>query len=134
MPDPEPFVVTPEDVEPFEVPHHEHTTARELVNPERGSDDVVFRLSRMGEGGRDHWHRHEDAEQLLFVRSGEGRIRLSEPGDETERSTHELGPETFVYIPRDTYHQVTNTGDGPLELVVVWAPPYGSLDDWKPED
>lgn len=132
MPRSNPFVVTPDDVEPFEIPHHEGAIARELINPERGSDDVVFRLTSME--GQDHWHMHDDAEQLLFVRSGNGEIRLGEPDDPDEVTTHELAPETFVYIPRRTHHQVTCTGEEPLELILVWAPPYGSLEDWAPEN
>lgn len=129
-----PFVVDPGDVESFDVPHHEETESRELVNPERGSDDVVFRLTSMGEGGQDYWHAHDGSEQLIFVRSGEGRIRLSQPDDEDDQETHDLEPETFVYLPRNAYHQVTNTGEAPLELVVIWAPPYESLDEWDPEN
>ena len=130
----DPFVIRPEDVETFDVPHHEETKSRELVNPERGSDDVVFRLTSMGPGGQDYWHAHQSSEQLIFVRSGEGTIRLSEPNDECEQETRDLEPESFVYIPRNTYHQVTNTGEESLELIVVWAPPYESLDEWAPEN
>lgn len=127
-----PFVIQPDEVEPFEIPHHEDAVARELVNPERGSEDVVFRLSTMG--GHDHWHMHEDAEQLLFVRSGEGEIRLGEPDDPETATVHDLEPESFVYIPRRTHHQVTSTGDEPLECIVVWAPPYESLEEWDPDE
>lgn len=65
---------------------------------------------------------------------GEGTIRLSEPNDESEQETHKLELESFVYIPQNTYHQVTNTGDEPLELIVIWAPPYKLLDEWAPEN
>lgn len=127
-----PFVINAHDVEPFDVPHHEGATARELVNPERGSDEIVFRLTSMD--GRDHWHMHERSEQFLFVRSGEGTIRLGAPGNPDEEEPHELTPETFVYIPRRTHHQVRCTGDDPLELLIVWSPPYDSLDEWDPEE
>jgi mannose-6-phosphate isomerase-like protein (cupin superfamily) len=130
----EPFVVKPEDIEAFDVPFHEETRSRELANPERGSDDVVFRLTSMGPGGQDHWHNHETVEQLIFVRSGEGTVRVGEPGNEAAQTTHDLGPESFVYLPRRTYHQVKNTGDESLELIVIWAPPYESLDEWDPEN
>lgn len=130
----EPFVTDATNVEQFDVPHHEETMSKELVNPERGSNDVVFRLTSMGVDGQDYWHQHDDAEQLVFVREGEGTIRMSQPNDEEAQETHALSPGTFVYLPRNTYHQVTNTGNQSLELVVVWAPPYESLDDWDPEN
>lgn len=128
-----PFVIRPENVDAFDVPHHEQTESRELVNPERGSDDVVFRLTSIGPGGQDYWHAHDSSEQLIFVRSGEGEIRLSQPDDESDQSRYPLEPETFVYLPRNAYHQVKNTGEETLELIVVWAPPYDSLDEWDPE-
>lgn len=130
----EPYVIDAEDVEQFDVPHHEETTARELVNPERGSDDVVFWLTSIGPGGQDYWHEHHDSEQLIFVRDGEGTIRLSQPNDKETQETHDISAGSFVYLPRNTYHQVTNTGDESLELIVIWAPPYTSLDEWDPEN
>lgn len=130
----DPYVIHPDDVASFTPPHHEETTSRELVNPEKGSEDVVFRLTRMDPGGQDHWHNHESVEQLVFVRSGEGNIRIGHPDDEGDQVTHELRPESFAYLPRRAYHQVKNTGDEPLEIIVVWAPPYETLDEWDPEN
>lgn len=130
----DPFVVKPEGVEPFDVPHHEETEARELINPERGSDDVVFRLTSMEPGGQDYWHAHDGSEQLIFVRSGRGKIRISQPDDEDDQETHHLEPESFVYLPRNAYHQVSNSGEENLEIVVIWTPPYDSLNEWDPEN
>jgi len=130
----EPFVVQPEDVESFDVPHHEDTQARELINPERGSEEVVFRLTSMEPGGQDHWHAHDGSEQLIFVRSGEAEIRISQPDDEDDQETHDLQSESFVFLPRNAYHQVKNTGEETLELIVMWIPPYDSLDEWDPEN
>lgn len=131
---PDPYVVQPEDVESFTPPHHEETTSHELVNPEQGSEDVVFRLTTMEPGGQDYWHKHESVEQLIFVRSGTGTIRIGHSEDESDQTVRDLGSETFVYLPRHTYHQVKNTGDNPLEIIVIWAPPYESLDEWDPEN
>lgn len=131
---PEPYVISADEIETFDVPHHEETVARELVNPERGSDDIVFRLTSMEPGGQDYWHAHDSSEQLIFVRAGRGRIRISDPADEDDQETYDLQPESFVYLPRNAYHQVTNTGDETLELIVIWAPPYDSLEEWDPEN
>lgn len=129
-----PFVIKPDDVASFDVPHHEETRARELINPDRGSDDVVFRLTSMEPGGQDYWHAHDVSEQLIFVRSGEGSIRISQPDDEDDQQTYRLEPESFVYLPRNAYHQVTNDGSETLELIVMWVPPYESLEEWDPEN
>lgn len=129
-----PFAVKPDEIEEFETPHHEDTHSRELLNPKRGSEHVVFRLSTLAPGGQDNWHAHEDSEQLIFVRSGTGLLQVKESGDADEVADFELEPETFVYIPAGTPHHGENTGDEPLDLIVVWAPPYESFDDWKPDD
>lgn len=94
----------------------------------------MFRLTGMGPGGQDYWHAHDASEQLIFVRAGEGQIRISQSDDEDDQTTHALEPESFVYLPRNAYHQVTNTGEETLELIVIWAPPYESLNEWDPEN
>lgn len=129
----EPFVIDTEEVPSFDVPHHENTEAREPINPELGSTDVVFRLTTMRPGGQDYWHAHEGSEQLIFVRSGSGIVRMSQPKNEETQTVHDLEPGTFVYLPRQTFHQVKNDGDEPLEIIVIWAPPYESLDEWEPD-
>lgn len=129
MTDSEPFVIKPEDIDPFDIPHHEKTTARELVNPNRGSENAVFRLSTLESGGRDDWHAHESSEQLVYTLSGEGIIEIRDP-DSGEETRHSLSPETFVYLPSGVYHHVSNPNEEPLELILVWAPPYKSLDEW----
>jgi mannose-6-phosphate isomerase-like protein (cupin superfamily) len=128
-----PYAVQPEDIDRFETPHHEDTTSRELANPERGAEHCVFRLSVLEPGGEDHWHDHEDSEQLMFVRSGTGILQVKEP-DDGSVTEFELEPETFVFLPAGTPHHGKNTGDEPLDLIVIWAPPYDSFDDWKPDD
>lgn len=128
----EPFAVDAGDVEKQPVPHHDGVRGRELVNPERGSEDVVFRLSTLDPGGHDSWHAHDGSDQLIFVRSGTGRLQVRDPGDggDGEPTEYDLEPETFVFLPAGTPHHARNTGDEPLDLIAVWAPPYGSVDEW----
>jgi mannose-6-phosphate isomerase-like protein (cupin superfamily) len=134
MADGKPFAVKPDEIDQFETPHHEETRSRELVNPERGSEHVVFRLSTLEPGGQDHWHDHETSEQLIFVRSGTGVLEVKESDDDDEVIEYDLEPETFVFLPAGTPHHGKNTGDEPLDLIVVWAPPYESFDDWAPDE
>lgn len=50
---PAPFVINEREVETFAPPHHDATESRELINPARGSDRVVFRISDIDPGGHD---------------------------------------------------------------------------------
>ena len=135
MGSPTPFVVDCDAVESFSPPHHSETSSKELLNPERGSEDVVFRVSTLGPGGHDHWHAHADSEQLFFVLSGRATLSLDElgTGDIDDAVEHELSPESFVYLPRETHHELHVTGDEPFRTLVIWAPPYESFDEWDPE-
>jgi len=134
MADQGPFAVKPDEIEDFETPHHEGTRSVELVNPERGSDDAVFRISTLEPGGGDNWHHHDSSDQLIFVRSGTGLLQVKESTDFEEVIDYELEPETFVFLPAGTPHHGENDGDELLELIVVWAPPYDSFDEWKADD
>ncbi|WP_137287000.1 cupin domain-containing protein [Halorussus salinisoli] len=131
-----PFVVDANDVEGFTPPHHESTTSRELVNPDRGSDRIVFRISELAPGGRDSWHAHESSEQLLYILDGHATFWVGKPGDDDESSAtrHELSPESFVYIPEQAYHRLRVTGDEPLRAIAIWVPPYESFDEWESSD
>ena len=34
----------------------------------------------------------------------------------------EVGPGCTVYVPESRFHSTTNTGDGPMQLFVVYSP------------
>lgn len=55
-------------------------------------------------------------DQLLFVVSGTGRFVAGE-------QEGALGPGHAVHVPAGEYHNVLNTGEAPLRLYTVYAPP-----------
>lgn len=58
-------------------------------------------------------HRHHDEEEAVYVLSGEGSVQL----DEQQIS---VGPGDFVGLPAGgPAHAFTNTGSGPLRLLVI---------------
>lgn len=69
------------------------------------------------EPGKGHArHNHPNADEVIFVISGEGEQMLDD---------HEpvlIRPGASVYIPRGVYHGTLNTGWEPLRLIVVYAP------------
>lgn len=134
--DPQPFVIKPDEVESFHPPHHEDTSSVELVNPDRGSEHVTFRITTAEPGATDTWHAHSDSEQLSFIRRGKQKMWIGEPGDDNEDNAeeYELTPNSFVFLPKNTYHRMEVIGEDLCEEIVIWAPPYQSLEDWAPEN
>ena len=65
-------------------------------------------------------HNHPGAEEIIFVISGTGEQMVE---DETGNPvTRKVGPGSTVYVPESRYHSTLNTGDGPMQLFVVYAP------------
>ena len=65
-------------------------------------------------------HNHPGCEEILYVLSGRGR-QVVEPA--IGRVEREVGPGTLIHIPPDVYHSTVNTGDEPMRLLAVYAPP-----------
>jgi mannose-6-phosphate isomerase-like protein (cupin superfamily) len=59
---------------------------------------------------------HDVVDQSLFFVSGTGRAELN-----GQAST--MGPNSLVVVPAGTLHNFINTGETPLKLVTVYAPP-----------
>jgi mannose-6-phosphate isomerase-like protein (cupin superfamily) len=59
---------------------------------------------------------HEDNDQILMFVEGEGEAVL-----DGERSP--IGPNDVVFVKAGKTHNFINTGDVPLRLVTVYAPP-----------
>ena len=75
-------------------------------------------------GGQVPWHDQEQ-EEVYFIVSGTGEMCLGE-----ERQTVEAGQ--AVNIPPGVFHQLTNTGEVPLNMIYVYGP-AGDVAHWKQE-
>lgn len=75
-------------------------------------------------GGQVPWH-NQESEEVYFVIAGQGEMCLGE-----ER--RELGSGQIVQIPAGVYHQLTNVGDTPLQLIYVYGP-AGDVAHWLQE-
>lgn len=129
------FVIDAEERELLDLPYHSNMSARELVNPEHGSEHAVFRITEVEPGKRtvDEWHYHETAEQLVYALEGKGTLVLSESGSEDDVEEYDMRPGTFAFIPPTVYHDIWSSGETPFTMIIVWAPPYNSYEDWNPE-
>ena len=73
------------------------------------------------EPGKGHEsHNHPGVEEILYVLSGAGHQVVEAPTGRVER---EVGPGMLIHIPPDVYHSTVNTGDGPMRLLAIYAPP-----------
>lgn len=87
-----------------------------LIEPRTtGSQQLAMGLEVVDVGSEIPRHIHLDAEEILFIYDGQGRVQV---GDETQ----DVGPETTVFIPKDTWHGLVNTGTTPLKLTWTFSP------------
>lgn len=91
------------------------------------SEPRVTRAGRFSAGvvtlepGKGHErHNHPGVEEILYVLEGTGIQMVEEDGKPVER---EVGPGTLIHIPPDVYHSTAGTGDSPMRILAVYAPP-----------
>ena len=61
-------------------------------------------------------HRHPDADELIFIESGTGKVTL---GDKVQLA--HAG--AIVFIPRDTWFGMENVGNDRLKNTAIWSAP-----------
>lgn len=73
------------------------------------------------EPGKGHErHNHPGVEEVLYVLSGTGDQTVEVDDQILER---EVGPGVLIHIPPDVYHSTVNTGQEPMRLLAIYAPP-----------
>ncbi len=72
-------------------------------------------------------HYHPQCEEIYYILSGQGRMRIA---DEIEQ----VGPGDAIAIPPGRVHQITNTGSQPLVFLCCCAPGYEHADTVLVED
>ena len=75
-------------------------------------------------GGQVPWHNQEQ-EEIYFIVEGTGEMCLGE-----EKQTLSSGQ--AAYIPSGVFHQLTNIGDSPLQMIYCYGP-AGDVAHWKQE-
>jgi mannose-6-phosphate isomerase-like protein (cupin superfamily) len=98
---------------------------RELATEEK-SQLVLMTIEVGGEIGEEV---HEGIDQLLFFVEGDGEAEI---GDERTP----VGPDQVAVVPAGIRHNFRNTGQGPLRLFTVYAPPEhapGTVHETKKE-
>ena len=92
------------------------TVAPDVNGAVRFSGGVVD----VGVGQGHARHNHPGAEEIIFVISGTGEQMVEdEHGSPVIR---EVGPGCTIYVPESRFHATLNTGEGPMQLFVVYSP------------
>ncbi|HAM72805.1 MAG TPA: hypothetical protein DCM86_14280 [Verrucomicrobiales bacterium] len=77
--------------------------------------------ARLPVGGSTQEHYHVRSEEIYFITSGAGRIRI-------EGEIAPVRPGDAIAIPPGRRHKLWNTGKEPLCLLCCCAPPYEHSD------
>ena len=77
-------------------------------------------ITKFGPGGGSSPH-HHDYNHAFYFLSGTGRVQLGEQFRETK-------PGTFVKVPANIEHSLTNTGADDLVFLVIYDPPHVATD------
>jgi len=64
---------------------------------------------------------HHDTDQFLFVAEGSATALIGDSKDNLAK--HPMFCEHVLFVPAGAYHNVINTGNRPLRLISVYAPP-----------
>ena len=112
------------------IPGRTYPARRRTQNLVGGASSIQARSFSMGyvtlepHGGQVPWHSQEQ-EEVYFVASGTGEMCLG-----AERQVMHAGQ--AVYIPPGQFHQMTNIGDEPLDMIYVYGP-AGDVAHWRQE-
>lgn len=68
------------------------------------------------------WEIHHDLDQFLRVEQGQGIVRMGK-SQENINYERKIKDDSAIMIPAGTWHNVFNTGNVPLKLYSIYAPP-----------
>lgn len=81
-----------------------------------GGASMTFGFVVLEPGKGHERHNHPDADEVIFIVSGEADQMLD------DREPVRVRPGASIYVPRGVYHSTMNVGWEPLRFVVVYAP------------
>ena len=99
-----------------DIPQHYNCSGYIVIAPTMGgSDTIELNVNECHVNGGAGNHVHEDADHLYYFISGHGESTV---GGETLR----YGPGDALYIPMGVPHDMKNTGQEDLKMIVTLAP------------
>lgn len=91
-----------------------------LISPElqKAVEDLSVGMTILPPGNSSSYHAHEGEAETWIIVSGQGEVVVDD-----ERMP--VGPETVVYLPRNSHHQIVNSGSEILRMFWIYTPPGG---------
>lgn len=112
----EPFVRSVDSMESVVPPKHYDFYCIPVVNPQLGgSNTIEFLISECMPGGRAEADVHADADHVYYFLEGQGYTIC-------DGVKMELKPGDALYIPKGVSHEMYNTGNCVLRMIVTFAP------------
>ena len=65
---------------------------------------------------------HHGIDQFIRIEEGKGLCQMGETEDNLDFE-REVTDDDAVFVPADMWHNITNTGDKPLKMYMVYAGP-----------
>ena len=66
---------------------------------------------------------HPDNDQFLRIEQGHGEVQMGSSSDNLTYS-QQVFDDYAVFVPAGTWHNIINTGNIPLKLYAIYAPPH----------
>ncbi len=80
-----------------------------------GVDGISFCVEEQSPGHKMRIHKHLNNDELIFIHKGEGTLTLDEESIEVKTGD-------VVFVPRNTWHGLDNTGRENLLMVFQYSP------------
>ena len=113
------YFVRLSEVPGYHPANHEGTTNRRLISPDTTGAkhfEVVHGTIEKNQGALPH--AHPGLEQACYILAGRA---IAEVGGEKQ----EMIAGDAVFFPADVPHVFTAVSDEPVQLLVIYSPPYG---------
>jgi len=113
------YFVLPEEVRAYSPANHTGTVNRRLIGPETvGATQMEVLHGTIERGSGALPHAHPGLEQACYILSGRARAEVG-------GQSRELGPGACCFFPAGEPHVFTVVSDEPVQVLVIYAPPYG---------
>jgi len=96
-------------------------------------DKLQLTLMSIEPGGDIGLEIHPDTDQFIRIEEGKGLVKMGKAKDRLDYQRNVDG-NYGVFVPAGIWHNIVNTGNVPLKLYTVYAPPhhpYGTIQETK---
>lgn len=79
---------------------------------------------------------HPETDQFLRIEEGQGLVKMGPTKHQLDFEMPVMD-DSAIFVPAGTWHNLTNTGHGPIKLYSIYAPPehpFGTVHQTKADD